>query len=467
MEKKKVKKNNCFFDKKLETMSSDDLKRFQFEKTKETIQNAYNNSSFYRELFDKEKVRPEDFKSLEDIRRFPCIDKKDLVRDQEANPPMGRRVCTPSEEIRRINITSGTSGMGQEVHCHDEDAIYAANASTAAHFVAMGLKKGDVSALLYPLATMTGGLLSYEGLRLMGAIPLPIAVFNTNQKIDMMQRFDVRHICTTPAYLTRIASIITEKGKKPKEVLPNLKGITLSTEPFSRAWAAKMEDLWGTVIHDIYGSTQFNLNYAITCKYGVIPDGELGYYHLMDQYALVEVLNPETDEPVNYGEFGEPVLTTFSRKAMPLIRFRSNDRIRLLPPDLCDCGRTSSGLWEIGSISRYDDMFKIKATNVWPQTIDEAVFSFDEIDEYNGRIFITDAGQEVGKISVEFKRIPLEERVKSDILRKMGQKIKESTQVTMQIEEVVYGTLPRFEYKVQRWTDERIEGLEKVKYLEN
>jgi phenylacetate-CoA ligase len=467
MEKQKIEKGNYFFDKKLETMSMEELKKYQFAKTKETIENAYNNSSFYRDLYDKANVRPEDFKSLEDIRKFPSIDKKDLVRDQDENPPMGRRVCVPFEEMRRINITSGTSGMGQEVHCHDEGAIYAANASTASHFVAMGLKKGDVSALLYPLATMTGGLLSYEGLRLMGATPLPIAVFNTNQKIDMMQRFDVRHICTTPAYLTRIASIIAERGKEPKEILPNLKGITLSTEPFSQNWAQKMEDLWGTVLHDIYGSTQFNLNYAVTCKYGVIPDGKLGYYHLNDHYAFVEVLNPETDEPVEYGEFGEPVLTTFSRKAMPLIRFRSNDRIRLLPPDLCDCGRMSSGLWEIGTISRYDDMFKIKATNVWPQTVDEAVFSFDEIDEYNGRIFITDAGQEIGKVSVEFKNMTFEDGDKNEILKRLSRKIKEATQVTMQVEEVAYGTLPRFEYKVQRWTDERVKGLEKVKYLEN
>jgi len=248
--------------------------------------------------------------------------------------------------------------------------------------------------------------------------------------------------------------------------LPNLKGITLSTEPFSVPWAQKMEDLWDTVLHDIYGSTQLNLNYAITCKYGVIPDGNFGYYHLTDHYALVEVLDRETNEPVNYGEWGEPVVTTFSRKAMPLIRFRSNDRVKLLPPDLCDCGRTSRALWEVGTISRYDDMIKIKATNVWPQTVDEAVFSFDEIDEYNGRVFITEGGREVARVSVEFKKISLEDREKAALLKKLGEKIKEATQVTMKIEEVPHGTLPRFVYKVQRWTDERVEGLERVKYLE-
>ena len=189
MERKKVDKENRYFSKELETMSSDVLEKYQFEKTKETLERAYNSSVFYKDLFDQSKIKPEDFKSLEDIRRFPLIDKKELVKDQEDNPPMGGRVCVMPEEIRRINITSGTSGMGQEVHCHDEDAIYAANASTAAHFLAIGLEKGDLSAVLYPLATMTGGMLSYEALRLMGATPLPIAVFNTNQKIEMMQAF--------------------------------------------------------------------------------------------------------------------------------------------------------------------------------------------------------------------------------------------------------------------------------------
>jgi phenylacetate-CoA ligase len=466
MDKEKIKKENRYFDKKMETMSPKDLKDYQFKKTKEILEKAYNNSSFYRNLFDQAKVLPDDFKTLDDIKRFPCIDKKAMVQDQDENPPMGSRMCLPPSALRRINITSGTSGMGQEVHCHDEDAIYAANASTAAHFVSIGLDKGDISAVLYPLATMTGGLLSYEGLRIMGATPLAIAIFSTNQKIELMQRFNVSHICTTPAYLSRIASIVAEAGHSPKEIFPHLKGITLSTEPFSAPWAVKMENLWDTVLHDVYGSTQFNLNYATTCKYGVVPDGEFGFYHLNDHFVLVEVLNPETDEPVKFGEFGEPVITTFYRKAMPLIRFRTQDRIRLLPPDLCDCGRTASALWEVGTISRYDDMFKIKATNVWPQTIDTAVFSFDEIDEYNGRIFITDSGKEVGKVSVEFKKMPLANERKSEILQKLRKKIKEKTQVSMEVEDVPYGTLPRFEYKVRRWTDERITGLERVKYIE-
>ena len=465
MDRKKVSRGNHYFLKELETMSLEELEELQFHKTKETLERVYHNS-FYRDLFDKAKVRPDKFKTLDDIRRFPLIDKQALVQDQEENPPFGRRICVSAGEIRRINVTSGTSGMGQEVHCHDEGSIYAANASTACHFAAIGLDRGDISAVLYPLATMTGGMLSYEALRMYGATPLPIAVFNTNQKIDMMKRFDVKHILTTPAYLARITSICMERGLDPKEAFPHLKGITMSTEPFPVEWALKMEEIWGTTLHDIYGSTQVNLNYAITCKYGVVPDSKYGYYHLTDYFALVEVLNRETGEPVDFGGWGEPVVTTFSRQAMPLIRFRSNDRVRLLPPNLCDCGRTSRALWEAGTISRFDDMIKIKATNVWPQTVDEAVFSFYEIDEYNGRVFITDDGLEMARVSIEFKKTPLDNNTKADIIKKLHARIKEVTQVTMQVEEVPFGSLQRFEYKARRWTDERMKSLERVKYLE-
>ena len=466
MEKKEIPVENRFFSKKLETMSLDELKQLQFEKTKDTLEMAYHQSDFYKHLFDESNVRPEDFKQLEDIARFPYIDKHDLIQDQERHPPFGSRVCLGPDKIRRINLTSGTSGMGQEVHCHEEESIHAANVSTASHFAAIGLQEGDLSALLYPLATMTGGMLSYEGLRLLGATPLPLAVFNTIQKVDSMTRFNVHHLSTTPAYLSRITSMFGERGLVPKNVFTRLKGITLSTEPFPVSWALKMEDIWGTVIHDIYGSTQLNLNYAITCKYGAVPDGKFGCYHLADHFALVEVLDKETDMPVKYGEWGEPVVTTFSRQAMPLIRFRTNDRVKLLPPDICDCGRVSRALWEVGTVARYDDMIKIKATNVWPQTVDDAVFSFDEIEEYNGRVYIAENGEEIAKVSIEFKASELEDSSKAAIVYKLGEKIRAKTQVTMQLEVVAKGTLPRFEYKVRRWTDERIEGLQRVEFIE-
>ena len=111
-------------------------------------------------------------------------------------------------------------------------------------------------------------------------------------------------------------------------------------------------------------------------------------------------------------------------------------------------------------------MIKIKATNVWPQNVDEAVFSCEEIAEYSGTVFITDKGQEIALIKVEFAKPSLDDESRSEILNQLGNKIKEMTQVTMKIEEVPPGSLPRFEYKARRWTDDRITGLDRVQYIE-
>ena len=466
MQRSAISTENSYFLNKLETLPLDELKAYQFQQTKETLEHAYHNSGFYRDLFDAAKVTPDHYQKYEDIKRFPFTDKQVLMEDQQEHPPYGRRLCIPPEEIRRINMTSGSSGLGQEMHCHDEAAIEAANASTASHFRAIGLAKGDISAVLHPLGTMTGGMLSYEGLRMAEAVPLPLAVFNTNQKIDLMRQFDLSNIITTPAYLSRITALCEEKGWNPKKLFPNLIGITLSTEPFTVEWAERMEEIWGTVIHDIYGSSQLNLNYGYTCKYGAVPDGKFGHYHLADYFALVEMLDKDTDENVEPGDWGEPVITTFSRHAMPLIRFRSSDRVHRLPSGLCDCGRTSTMLWEVGTISRYDDMIKIKATNVWPQTVDEAVFAHDEIEEYNGRVFLADDGRETAELSIEFKQTASNTSKHPQILESLARRIKDTTQVSMAVKEVPHDTLPRFEYKVKRWTDERKEGLQQVHFVE-
>ena len=158
-------------------------------------------------------------------------------------------------------------------------------------------------------------------------------------------------------------------------------------------------------------------------------------------------------------------VTTFNRIATPLLRFRHGDRVRLLPPGYCRCGRTGSCL-EAGTIARYDDMLKVKGVNVWPDATDAVLFSYPEVDEYNARVYVDQsAGREEIDMRVAFKTGADTAR-REQILVRLPEQLRERTGVSMTVREVTPEQIERFEYKAMRWTDERITGLQKVKFRE-
>lgn len=462
---KKVNPANLF-DPKMETLSPAEVREYQFQKVKNLIEWVYGKTEFFRNRLKEAKVTPDDIKTWDDFRnRIPFISKKDLVKDQGKNPPFGTRLCVPRKELRGMHITSGTSGQGQEVYGLTQNDLVYCGQGYGASLYSMGVRKGDLVAHFFPIATMAGGLASIEGLKAIEAHPMFLAFFDTKSKIGHMVKYNPECLLTTPAYLSRITVLCEEMGIEPKKTFTNLRIITLSTENFPRQWAEKMQGTWGATIHDCYGSSQIGTNYGYTCEPGSASEGKESFYHLAEHLALVEVLNPETNEPVQYGEEGEPVVTTFSREASPLLRFRSSDKVRLLPPEPCDCGRTSHR-WEIGNISRYDDMIKMKGINVWPAAINDVIFSYPEIDEYNGRVFIDTKGVEHIKITFEFKYSVTDENLKKHILSELPGKMRDKIGLNIDFNAVPYGTIERFEYKTRRWTDERKEGLKQVKFIE-
>jgi len=454
------------FDPKMETLSPGKLSEYQFDKVKKLIAWVYGRTEFFRRRLERAGVTPDDIKTWDDFRkRIPFINKKDLVEDQATNPPFGTRLCVPREELRSMHITSGTSGQGQEVYGLTRDDLSYCGKGYGASLTSMGVKRGDLVASFFPIATMAGGLASIEGLKAVEANPMFLAFFDTKTKINHLVKYNPNCLMATPAYLSRITVVCEEMGIDPKNDIPNLRTIVLSTENFPPQWAREMQEIWGATVQDCYGSSQIGTNYGYTCGQGSAPEGKEGFYHLADHLVLVEVLNPETNEPVQYGEEGEPVVTTFGREASPLLRFRSSDKVRLLPPEPCDCGRTSRR-WEIGNIARYDDMIKMKGINVWPAAINDVIFSFPEIDEYNGRVYIDEKGSEHVKVTFEFKQSVTAEELKKSTLLGLRERMRDKVGLNFEFEAAPYGTIERFEYKTRRWTDERKEGLKQVKFLE-
>ena len=183
--------------------------------------------------------------------------------------------------------------------------------------------------------------------------------------------------------------------------------------------------------------------------------------HLLDPYYYTEVIDPETLKPVGPGEEGEAVVTVLYREASPVVRFRTHDKVRYYPYNHCPCGRPYS-IWEAGNVSRYDDMMKIKGTNVWPSMVDGVLFSRPEADEYAGQVWIDAQGREHVLIRLAFKDShPRSAEEKERLMAELSRELLRQTGVTMAVKEVPRNELPIYEFKARRWTDERKKGLER------
>ncbi|MDO8690729.1 MAG: AMP-binding protein, partial [Dehalococcoidia bacterium] len=336
-----------FRNRQTETLTRREVEDAQLTGVQQLIERAYAKSSFYREHLDKAGVRPGSIRSLSEFsQRVPFLTKQDLVEDQEKHPPYGTRLLVPERQVWQVHTTTGTSGLGQEFHALTRRDVDMVAESICCSLSAQGMKRGDMVALLWPVATMAGGLAAEAGLRRYGCNAALLQIFDSKTRINFMRKLSPHSIWATPAYLTRLTYLCQEEGVVPRRDFPRLKAIVLSTGAIPVSWAQRMEEFWGCQLHDIYGATQSVPWVGYTCEKGVIHNGQRGVYHFPAHLAFVEVLDPVTGKQVAYGEEGEPVLTTFSRQAVPLIRFRTNDKVRLLPPDGCDCGRTV-GCWEV------------------------------------------------------------------------------------------------------------------------
>lgn len=451
---------------KAATMTREELRDYQLYHLQRLLERAYARSAFYRKLWGRAGVHPVNIRSLADFSRMiPTVGKQDFLEDQNASPPYGERLAVPVSEICQVHLTSGTSGIGQEVYALTREDINLEARGWAIHLRTIGLEPGDVSIVTWPVATMAAALNVYEACREVGINVFLVGIYDGETKIKLMKRFAMNHLVATPTYLSRLSVLCQEMGVKPDRDFPNLKAITLAAESYPREWITNMEDYWGCPIYDMYGSTQNATMLAVTCQQQRPGENVRRSMHLYEHLTFVEVVNHETGEPVDYGEEGELVITPLFRQATPVIRFRTGDKVRLFPGEACPCGSKYDFI-EAGNIARFDDMIKMKAANVWPQTVDDIVFSYREIEEYNGIVAVDEGGREQVSILVEF-RDGVPEETKKRLINVLAESIKQKTQVTMKVEEVPRGTLERALFKSRRWTDKRQEGLRQVvKYLE-
>jgi phenylacetate-CoA ligase len=443
----------------LERMSRSELDALQLKKLQLRVGRAYDSIPFYRERYQTAGVSPDDIKSLDDLRRLPLVTKEDILADEARHPPYGSFLGVPEEAIWEILTSSGTSGKGREVHAFTQRDCVLRGSNFAVAFAWAGVSAAD-AVIFHVGASNSASIGSLtRGIRAVGRLPYLVGHAGFDERIDLMLQFGFDAMWCMPSALNGLSQLLRERGIEPRKQWPNTRSVMIAAESFPVEWVHSMEEFWGCKIYEEYGATQAHGGIGMTnCERGAVIGSRRGAMHFFSWTLLFEVLNPDTLEPVKAGEEGDLVITHLDKEASPLVRFRTRDRVRWFPSTECPCGRCLDFV-ESGTVGRWDDMMKVKGQNLFPPHVDRVLFSFESIDEYQGRLFIDEHGRDNVEVRYSFREKPGD---KTSFERNLIAALKEETHLTMRVTEVAPDELPHFitpDQKARRWTDERQAGL--------
>jgi phenylacetate-CoA ligase len=308
--------------------------------------------------------------------------------------------------------------------------------------------------MTFPISMSGAPLWIYEAFRRMHANLICVGPYDTRTRLQLMREYGARVLVATPSYIEAMATTARDElGWDPARDL-SVEIILTATEAFSIERIRRIEHGWGAKVHEWYGATQRII--AWNCEHGaVLASGRRGLLHHLPHIMMLETLDPETQRPVGYGEEGEVVATFLDAQSSPLIRFATGDRVRLLPAASCGCSRPYDG-YESGTVTRYDDMVKVRGVNIWPVTTDEVLFVEPDILTYIGRVQSAENGGERVFVEVEFKP-GLGDSRRLEILGVAAARLRSVVGLTIEVQEAAT-PLPRFQdtqSKARRWRDER------------
>jgi phenylacetate-CoA ligase len=437
-----------------ERLDPDAMRAFQLTRLRQLCEWAEARSPFYREHWRAAGFTASQLDTLDDIRRIPYVTKRDFLRDQEAAPPYGARVTVPEHDLHRVFLTSGTTGIGQEVHGFTRSEWLTAGAGRAWQWRQAGLVAGDSLAITLPMAMQIGGPYLANAAEKYGLRVLALSGYTTAQKIGLLQRFDAHSIQLTPAYAARVEDEARKAGLDRWR--GRMKALFVTGESYTDRWIEAVEAYWGVRVYEYYGTSQSGMGHAASCRLGAVHEGARGVLHNIEPYSICEVLDPGTGHEVGDYEQGEVVQTCLFKYASPVIRFRTDDRAVRRAAGACACGLRWPGLLA-GELSRYDDMVKVKGQNLWPTSVHEVIDAHLPGAEYRVRVFVDDTGRE---------RVAVQIEAGEDALGPLGAAIRERTNVSMELTPVAAGSLDRFEFKSRRWEDTRRADRDVIAYRE-
>lgn len=427
-------------DEQIECMSRDDLREMQYQSLKKLVNNLYSFNTFYHDRMEKNNVRPDDIKSLEDIKKLPFMYKEDL-RD---NYPTGL-FTVPNKEIVRYHVSSGTSGKPTLVGYTANDIEYWTE-SLARSLTSIGIGSDDTIQVSYGYGLFTGGLGLHYGAERVGATVLPTSSGNTERQLELMQDLNVTAIACTPSYLIHLIDVATKMGIDFRKDT-KLKTAILGAEPWTESMRKIIEDSTGVKAYDLYGTSEQAGPMFTECE-------ERNGIHISGDMMYVEIIDPDTGEPLESGQKGEMVVTMLKKEAMPMIRFRIKDVTSIIDEE-CPCGRTSPRISKI--TGRTDDMLIIRGINVFPSQIEYTLMKIPQVgNQY--MIYITrDGALDNVTVQVEIKPEFFSDKVEDmTILRsQLESELKKYLNIAVTVELKAPGELPRFEGKAKRVIDKR------------
>ena len=346
-----------YYHKEIETMPLDELQKLQSERLKEQVKHVYENVAPYRKKMDEMGVKPEDINGIEDLHKLPFITKDDL-RDEY---PYGY-VAVPLDECVRIQSTSGTTGR-RVVAFYTKEDLEVWEDCCARAIVAAGGSNKDVCHVCYGYGLFTGGPGLNGGSHKVGCLTLPMSSGNTERQLQFMEDLGSTIICCTPSYALNLGEAIKEKGIKDKI---KLKAGIFGAEPWTEEMRHDIEDALGIKAYDIYGLTEISgpgVSFECEAQAGM---------HIQEDHFIAEIIDPDTGEVLPEGSVGELVFSCITKKAFPLLRYRTRD-LCILTREKCSCGRTHVRMKK--PTGRSDDMMVIKGVNVWPSQIETVILN--------------------------------------------------------------------------------------------
>lgn len=432
--------NNLIWDKKNECMPREELEQLQLERLQATLNRAYKNVRCYQNKFNESGIVPEDVTSLTDLARLPFTTKEDL----RLNYPYGM-FAVPLREVIRIHSSSGTTGKPTVVGYTNHDLKVWSNL-VARFMTAAGVTPDDVVQIAFGYGLFTGAFGLHYGSESIGAAVIPMGGGNTEKQIMIMQDYKTTALVGTPSYALTIADRLEKMGIDPRSL--SLKVGLFGGEPWSEGMRNEIEQRLQIIATDNYGLSEvIGPGVAGECQY------KCGM-HIAEDAFIAEIIDPDTGEVLPSGSTGELVLTSLTKEAFPMIRYRTRD-ITSLIYEPCECGRTLFRMKK--TMGRSDDMLIIKGVNVFPSQIEEVLFAVEGCEPHYQLIVQRDGSTDSLEINIEVTENIFFDEMKKQraFLTSIERQIQSVLGVGAKVKLVEPNSIPRHEGKADRVIDKR------------